>query len=174
MKKGTLNWRDLVLGIVMVIIGLYLVLSPNIVQGMTVLYTEIGFAKPRTYICMLGYILLILSIMLITRAVGVWGKNEDKEKEDKKENKRKFHCLVLAGFASLICYIPALKAAGFTIPTCILMSLFSFIIRMREKNVDKSDRKAVLKCAGIAVVYGVILTLVMEFAFTKWLNVRLP
>lgn len=45
---------------------------------------------------------------------------------------------------------------------------------MREKNVDKSDRKAVLKCAGIAVVYGVILTLVMEFAFTKWLNVRLP
>lgn len=110
MKKGTLNWRDLVLGIVMVIIGLYLVLSPNIVQGMTVLYTEIGFAKPRTYICMLGYILLILSIMLITRAVGVWGKNEDKEKEDKKENKRKFDCLVLAGFASLICYIPALNA----------------------------------------------------------------
>lgn len=170
MKKRILNWRDLVLGIVMVIIGLYLVLSPNIVQGMTVLYTEIGFAKPRTYICMLGYILLILSIMLITRAVGVWGKN----KEDKEENKRKFDCLVLEGFAFLICYIPALKMAGFTIPTCILMSLFSFIIRMREKNVDKSDRKAVLKCAGIAVVYGVILTLVMEFAFTKWLNVRLP
>lgn len=170
MKKRILNWRDLVLGIVMVIIGLYLVLSPNIVQGMTVLYTEIGLAKPRTYICMLGYILLILSIMLITRAVGVWGNN----KEDKEENKRKFDCLVLEGFAFLICYIPALKVAGFTIPTCILMSLFSFIIRMREKNVDKSDRKAVLKCAGIAVVYGVILTLVMEFAFTKWLNVRLP
>ena len=101
-------------------------------------------------------------------------ENEGYIKLVKEENKRKFDCLVLEGFAFLICYIPALKVAGFTIPTCILMSLFSFIIRMREKNVDKSDRKAVLKCAGIAVVYGVILTLVMEFAFTKWLNVRLP
>ena len=166
------NWRDLILGLVMLACGLYMVLAKGVVRGMTLLNTTVKLAQAATYMRILGGILALLSAVLVLRALGVFGGAAQEEK--KSEGVRKLDWLVICAFAGLVLYLPMMDVIGFTVASILLMTLLTFLIRLREKHVDVHDRNAVLKNLAVAASYAVILVLVLEFMFTKWLHVRLP
>lgn len=169
MTKRIKNPRDLILGIVMTAISLYLLFSSKVVKGMTLLYTDITIAKAGTYIRILGGLLLILSVSLILRAIGVFGG-----KQEEPSGKKIADSFVIVGFVALILYIPLMKLIGFTVSSMLLMVCFTFMIRLREKKVDLHDKQALLKNLGVAVLYAVVLVLILEALFTRVLHVRLP
>lgn len=172
MAKKIKNRKDFILGVVMLVLGLYLLLAQGIVKGMTLLSTGITIAKAATYVRLLGGLLVLLSGGLTLRALGVFGERA----EDAEENSETWSLdpLVLILFGALLLYMPLMSLVGFTASSVILIAWVAFWIRYREKHVDLHDKKALLKNIGIAVVYSVILVLVLELMFTKGLHVRLP
>lgn len=172
MAKKIKNRKDLILGVVMLVLGLYLLLAQGIVKGMTLLSTGITIAKAGTYVRLLGGLLVLLSGGLTLRALGVFGKCEADEEDS--ETRWKLDPLVPILFGALLLYMPLMSLVGFTVSSMIMIAWVAFWIRYREKHVDLHDKKALLKNIGIAVVYSVILVLVLELMFTKGLHVRLP
>lgn len=173
MAKKIKNRKDFALGVVMLVLGLYLLLAQGIVKGMTLLSTDITIAKAGTYVRLLGGLLVLLSGGLTLRALGVFGKCAADEEENS-ETRKKLDPLVPLLFGALLLYMPLMSLVGFTASSMILIAWVAFWIRYREKHVDLHDKQALLKNIGIAVVYSVILVLVLELMFTKGLHVRLP
>ena len=163
------NLRDFILGLVMLALSLYLMLSPKIVKGMTLLYTSITVAKADTYIRLLGGLLLLLSAVLILRALGLFGL-----KAKKTDEKKPVDWLVIAGFATLLIYMPLMKIIGFTASSILLTASFKFMIRFREKKADLHNWQELLKNLGVSIAYAVVLVSALELLFTRALHVRLP
>ena len=163
------NKRDFILGIISMGIGLFVLLSDNIVKGFSLFQTQIWLSKADSYLRILGGLLAFVSLIVILRSFV-------QTAETKKENKEKgrFDYVVLISFSAFFLYMLLLKTIGFIPDTIWLIALISFMLRARETHLDWHNRKALLKAILISVIYSVILVLAISFVFTTWLSVRLP
>ncbi|MCI8650142.1 MAG: hypothetical protein HFG20_08505 [Anaerotruncus sp.] len=168
MAEKCKNWKDFLLGIVMLLISVYLLFSPNVVKGLTLLYTDITIAKAVTYVRILGGILLLLSLSLSLRALGLFGATSQEK------STFSIDWLILAGFAALLVYMPLIKLLGFILPSILLVGVFTFFIRCREKQISLRNTPEVLKGCIVSILYAVTLVLLLQFLFTQVLHVRLP
>lgn len=168
MVRRIKNQTDFVLGITMLLVSLYLLFSPDIVKGMTLLYTDITIAKAATYVRILGGLMLLLSGGITLRSLGIFGKDKAEEQRGSIDK------FILLFFALLVIYMPLMAWIGFTISSIFVISGFTFIIRAREKQINLRNKQEFIKNLVIAILYGTILVLVLELLFTKGLHVRLP
>lgn len=171
MGRGKKAGKDLLFGVLTSLISLYLLLSPNIVAGITLLDSSIVFARAGTYVRILGGLLLVLSVILCLRAL-FWKKGEVEEEKEKAH--WSMDPLIVIGFVLLLLYMPLMDLTNFTVASVAFTALFAFIIRAREKKVDVRNPKECLKNLIIALGYALILEFVLEFLFTGFLNVNLP
>ena len=169
MGRLTRAGKDLVLGIIMILISLYLLISPDIVAGITLLDSSIVLARAGTYVRILGGVLFLLAVSISIRALMVI-----KAKTEELEEKQPMDPLVVTGFVMLLLYMPLMNLTGFTTASIVFTSVFAFMIRAREKKVDLHNPKEFYKNLIIAFLYAVVLELVLEFVFTELLNVNLP
>jgi hypothetical protein len=54
------------------------------------------------------------------------------------------------------------------------VAVFSFIIRIKEYEINLRDRKAVLRSAVVSLLSSVVIVGVLYFVFTELMNVILP
>ena len=162
------NKRDFIFGLVSTGLSLWLLLDDSIIRGFTIFQSKVYFAQAGAYIKIIAALMLLFSVILLIRSLRKaepGSENAEKQPLDK---------LVIVAFAAMLVYLLLMDAIGFIINTIWLMSLITFMLRVREKQIDLKDKQAVLKSAGISIGYSVVLVLVLSFMFSNWLNVRLP
>ena len=156
---------DLITGVVGILFSaayLYGVTMVKIFTG-----SSTGGVSAQTVPSLWGYGLLILSVLLVIRAV-----LNRKKSTDTPLTMRRFldsvkeHREVIGTFILLILYAVLMKPVGF-----ILMSIaYIYLQIMLVTPPEKRTKKHRVTSAGLAVVFSVAL----YFIFTKYLMVMLP
>lgn len=162
------NKRDFIFGLIGLGLSLFLLLSDSVIRGFTIFQSKVYWAQAGAYIDIVAALLLAFSVALVVRAV------LKAEPGSENEKKQKLDWLVVVAFAAMIVYLLLMDVLGFVINTIWLSSLITFMLQVREKQIDLKDKKAALKCAGISIGYSIVLVLVLAFVFSTWLKVRLP
>lgn len=164
------NGNDFLLGVVMLALSAFLLISPDVAKEQIMANMGGFFARADVYIKMLAFILLILSVILILKSINF------KKSEDVKPLNIKITREVSLSAAALVLYVLLLPVAGF-IPTSFIFVVFLVLLYMRKENEDSenyNDRKAFVKRIGFAVVYATVLVAALCFTFTELLGSVLP
>jgi len=169
MKTIKENMTDFVLGLIMLLVGCYATFAKSVTKGKTLLDVDVPFSDARSFVRILGILLMVLSVYLILRAMGVFKRKDNDDLTFKKPEG-----IVLIGFGILITYLILLNVIGYTIPSILMIAGMTFLIMTKEKNLDLKDKKVVLKAVGISCAYSVVLVFVLSYAFKNWLHVVLP
>lgn len=161
------NKKDFGFGLVSLAVSVFLLMSDGIVVGRSLFPMPSVWAKADTYVRIISTVMAVLSAILVLRSFL-------KGEEGEEAQKTRIDHVVIIFFGAMALYLVLMDALGFVINSIWLMALITFMIRMRENNVDVHDKKAVLKSVGISVLYAAILVLVASFMFSTWLKVTLP
>lgn len=159
--------KNLVFGVLCLALGVFLISSDGIIQGKSLFAADNLWSQADSYIRALGWILIVLSLVLIIRA---FLKNTAVQRTI---GTSKY--LIIFGFAAMVVYALLLPLLGFILDSLWFVAVITFLIMSKEKGLTKSsDKKQWLRAAAVSCSYSVILVFVMYFAFTKLLKVILP
>lgn len=159
--------KDLYPGIVLALISIaYLALTTQIQvfagHGATPLTNQ---AMPRFW----GVFLLILSVVLIVRGVRTLKKEKASGVREERagfvqavKNNRE----VILTFVALAIYIAGLQPIGFT----VMSALYVFAQNLILTHPSKINAKSVI----IALVFGIVVAVLVDFLFVQFLHVLLP
>ena len=165
MEKKSINKRDLGSSIVMALVGLYVTFGKNVITGKTFGTESMPLAaRADVYLRVLGGLLLVLSLVLMARALC---RNE-------KTQKKEIPPVAVIGAILLIVFALIVKPLGFFVSASVLVAAWTFIFRVKEYHIDRNDKKALAKAAGISIAFALIIVAVLQLAFTHLLGVRLP
>ena len=169
MEKLKENMTDFILGVVMLLISCYAVFAKSVVKGTTLLDTDVPLSDAKSFVRILGVVLMVLSVYIILRALGLFKRTDKGDLKFKKPES-----IVVIGFAILLAFLILTNVIGFTISSVLMIASITYLIMVKEKGIDRHDKKAVLKAVGISLLYSIILVFVLCFAFKNWLHVMLP
>lgn len=155
--------KDFFSGCILLLVSVYLLLGKNIAVGRTLGYMP-KLADAAMYVRVLGGILGFLSILLVVRSFAV-----NRSTEAKRIPKEAF----LSGIA-LILYALMLNMVGFFCASSVLIAFLTLLYRIKEKQIEKNDREAILKSVGISVIYSLVCVGALQYVFTSLLGARLP
>lgn len=165
MGKTKVNLRDFISGVVFAIFGAYVVFGKNVVRGKVFGIDRMPLvSRADFYIHALGWVLLVLSLGLIVRAV------VKKEETEKKE----VPIVAVYSGISLVIFCLIVKPLTFYPSAVLLIAFWVFIFRIKEYHIAKTDRKGILKSLLISIVYSAVVVLILQLVFTRLLGVRLP
>ena len=172
MNKLIRNGNDFLLGIVLLTLSVFLLVSPYVIRGADATGAGGGFfARADIYIMMLACILLILSLILVLRSIN-FKKHDDIKPIDIKIKKES----MLSAIA-LVIYVFLLPIIGF-IPISFFLTVFLVLIYMRKEKETTDDifkdKQVLFRSVTIAAVYSAVLVVVLYFVFTKFLGSVLP
>ena len=162
------NMNDLIGGALLLIVGVWLMVSKNITEGRILQSQSQGIIRADTYIRMLGGLVAFLAFLMIVRAINFKREAETKAFE--------FHISKesLCTFLGLIGFIVLLKPVGFAVST-FLFSFFIVSLYMAREIKDKGlSRREKIKKFAFAGVFSFVLVLVVYLIFAKVLLVMLP
>lgn len=163
-----INTKDIGLGLIMMGLSLYILLGSNVVIGNSIFKENIIVGRAEFYLKFLASIMILISLILIVRALNKSGLKGDNVTSIQSNN------VVKLSFAALIIYILVLKLKGFFLSSFLLVTFLSFIIRLKENGIDINDKKLVFKSFLISCIFSLISVLVIMYIFKNWLNVVLP
>jgi hypothetical protein len=169
-KKIVRSMNDLVLGIGTFILSIYLLTSKNIISSDIATGAGGRFAQAGTYVDLLAYILIILSVVLIVKAFN-WAKREDTTGFIFLLNKE-----IVISVLAMVAYTWLLPRLGFTLTT--LPFLFGLVILFSAKEITKGERKLtkaeLKKVLLLATIFSVGMLLIVFLVFSVILKVTMP
>lgn len=160
--------KDVILGIIMITLSLYMFLGSNVIVGKSILKENITVGRADFYIKFLATALLVISFVMILKALGLFSSSNDRTNSSPATKTAKL------SFVALIIYTVILKPIGFFISSFVLVTFLSLIIRLEETKINPQDRKDFVKPIIISCTFSLISVLSIMYVFTKWLKVILP
>ncbi len=169
MRRIVKNTNDFILGTIFLILGLFLLLNPNVASKSM---SKMGgiLTQASTYLHMLGGILAVASIGLILSSLYFGKENVEKKKFA-------FHITreALITAAALILYCFLMPIVTFFPATFVL--IFGLNLLYKHKEGEKQEKKTGdfrYKEIMASAVYAVIMTILLWAIFTKLLSAILP
>jgi hypothetical protein len=161
--------KTILFGILILALGAWVTFSEGIIKG--------GFSRampflalPTTYLRLVGWALMILSLLLILTNVTF---NKDFHPAPTKLKASK---TVVLSFVALLIYVFAMNKIGFFISSLILTGLLCFIYQYYDRRVESSTQSVgiLVGYALISFVFALVSVSVLQFVFTGFLNANLP
>ncbi len=118
--------NDFILGLISIAVGLYLLLSQSVVEGIMLFKTIPFLAEPRTYVQFLGILLLVFGIPLAICSISLKREREKVNFTIKRET--------LITVIAIILFVPAYRLLGFLIPTFCLTFGLSLVYGFCEEK----------------------------------------
>lgn len=166
--ERNINKKDVILGLIMLGLSGYILFGNNVIVGNSIFKEEIIVARAEFYLKFLSVGMMIISVALIMKTLKIF-KVKDQETTSEPINN-----IVKLSFVALIIYVFILKPVGFFISSFLLVAFLSYIIRLKENNIDLTDKKSVIKSLIISCIFSLTTVLIIMFIFTRWLKVVLP
>ena len=163
--------NDFTLGIGIVLLSIFLIFSPKIVGGGVSNNVPGGFwARPDVYIRIIAVIMIIPSIILITKSISF---NKDSEKQKFKFD---INSTIVISLGLIVLYTIALPIIGFVISSLIMVFCLCALYTIKEQNltIRDIDKKKLSKILIKSTIYSVISVVALYFIFTIGLSVQLP
>ncbi|MGH4039098.1 MAG: tripartite tricarboxylate transporter TctB family protein [Sphaerochaeta sp.] len=172
MKEGKLTIKkrnDFVLGILMLLIGLYVMFAKNTVSHISKNGLGGFWARPDVYMKGLAGGIVLLSVILLIQSIGFV-----KNKNEVKPFKFYINIEILISTVLLFIYTLVLSKVGFFICTFLLVialvNLFSYKRLLTAENPKKERNKLFI----LSIIYSLILVIVMYYVFTYAFGISLP
>lgn len=162
------NMNDLVGGILLMLGGLWLMISKNITEGRILQSQSQGLIQADTYIRMLGGLVFFLAILMSIRSIN-FKKEEETEPFVFNITKESF-----LTFVALVLFIVFLKPLGFAVTTFLFSSFVVSLYMLKEIKGKGLSRKQILTKIAFAGVFSLVLVVVVYLVFAKGLLVTLP
>lgn len=166
MKKD-INKKDLILGLAMICLSVYILFSGDVITGNSIFKEEILVGKADFYIKFFAGILMIVSIALIVKALGLFGLKPTPV------TKEPVNHVVVLSFIAMFIYLLIIRSVGFFIASFLLITTMSFVIRLKEDKIDLTDKKSVLKTLVISAIFSIIMVSITLLIFEKLLKVQI-
>lgn len=165
MDISKVDRKDFVSGIILACCGLYITFGKNVISGKTFGVDSMPLvARASFYIRTLGIALLVLSVVLIVRSL----------RHPSTAEKKTIPLVAVIGAITLICFNLVLNIVGFFAAATMLITIWTFMFRLKEYHIDRKDKKGLLRSGIISIVFALISVAVLQTAFTHLLGVRLP
>ena len=163
--------NDFTLGIGMILVSIFLIFSPEIVQGAVNNNVPGGFwARPDVYIRIIACIMIIPSIILVFKSISF--------KKDSEKQKFKFdiNSTIVISLGLIVLYTITLPIIGFVISSLIMVFCLCALYTIKEQNltIRDIDKKKLSKILIKSTIYSVISVVALYFIFTIGLSVQLP
>jgi hypothetical protein len=160
--------NDFIIGMVLMAVSVWLLVSKNITEG-RIIDNEGGlFVRADMYIRMLGGLMLFLAFLMVIRSINF---------KKAAETTGFSFTITTESFLTilaLVLFIILLKPVGFGITT-FLFTFFEVCLYMRKENRGKGlGRREVIKKTVFAGIFSVILVVIVYLVFVKVLLVILP
>lgn len=160
--------KDVILGIIMIALSLYIFWGSNVIVGKSILKENITVGRADFYIKFLATALLVISFVIILKALGLFSSSNDRTNSNPMNKTAKL------SFIALIIYTVILKPIGFFISSFVLVTFLSLIIRLEETKINSQKMKDFVKPIIISCTFSLVSVLSIMYVFTKWLKVILP
>ena len=162
------SMNDFICGLLLLVGGLWLMLSKNITEGRILRAHDQGFIRPDSYIRIIGGLIVFLAVIIVVRSI-----NFKKESETSafrfRVSKESFLSFVALGL-----YILFLPRVGFGITTFVF-AFFTVTLYMLKETQDKGlNRRQKIYRIIFSAVFSIALILLIYLIFTKILLVVLP
>jgi hypothetical protein len=160
--------NDFIIGIVLIAVSVWLLVSKNITEG-RIIENEGGiFVRADMYIRMLGGLMFFLAFLIVIRSINF---------KKAAETKGFSFTITTESFLTilaLVLFIILLKPVGFGITT-FLFTFFEVCLYMRKENLGKGlSRRVLIKKTIFAGIFSLILVVLVYLVFVKVLLVILP
>jgi hypothetical protein len=166
------NTNDFIIGVALLILGLYVIFSGQIVRGAIPSHLPGGFlTRPDVYVRLIGCFLTFCSALLVLKSFNF--TRTTKIQKFKFRLSKEIIFTVLA----LIFYAFFLTRIGFFASTFILVFFLTYIYRRKEKSNMKElqvGKKTHAKDLITVFSYSCLLVLAVYVIFTRILFVALP
>ena len=162
------SMNDLVIGILLMLGGLWLMLSNNITEGRILQSQRQGILQADTYIRMLGGLVAFLAILIIVRSFNF--------KKEKETQPFAFHITKESffTFVALVAFILLLHPLGFAITTFLFSSFIVSLYMLKEVKGKGLSRRKIFNKLLFACVFSLVLVVVVYLVFSEGLMVSLP
>ena len=170
-RKLLKNTNDFIIGMVLLILGIYVVFSKDIIHGNIPIHTGGILIRPDVYVRIIGGFLAFFALIITIKAINFFGTS------DTKGFRFVLTREVVLTIAALIIYTVLLSLIGFFISTFLLIFFLACMYLRREKTgPDRPPltRKEIIRDLIIIFVYTTLLVLFVYFIFTRVLYVALP
>ena len=170
-RKLFKNTNDFIIGVVLLVLGIYVLFTDDIVQGNFVANAGGPLVRPDVYVRLIGGFLAFFAAILTLKSINFSRSAETKS----------FHFNlnpeVVLTMVSLIIYTILLTRIGFAISTFLLV-FFLTCMYMRKETTGEGKppltRKGLVKTLIIILVYSLLLVLFVYYIFSRVLYVVLP
>jgi hypothetical protein len=164
------SMNDLIGGILLIALGLYLCIDKNITQGRVTTGNGGIMVRPDMYLRMLGGLLVFLAVLMVVRSINF--------KKVAETAGFKFVITKENGLTAvaLVLFTIALPWIGFAISTFVLTVFLVLLYMRKEFNIRFREigKKELRKRLGTTFVFAAILDVFVYFIFAKVLHVTLP
>lgn len=169
LKSGKIkNMNDFIGGILLMMGGMWLMVSKNITEGRILLSQRQGFIQADTYIRMLGGLVFFLAVIMCVRSIN-FKKEGETEAFTFSITRESF-----LTFVALVAFIALLKPLGFAVATFLFSSFVVSLYMLKETRDKGLSRKKKIAKLAFSCVFSLILVFVVYLIFAKGLLVTLP
>ena len=169
--KFVKNTNDFVIGIALLALGIYILLTKKIVFG-NVMQTSGGpLVHPEVYVRLLGGILTFLAAILVLKSLN-WRRSAELTP---------FRFLITPHIfltvVALVLYTFLLPRIGFAVSTFSLNFFLTCLFLHRERTGEGKatlERKSIIRSLIHITIFSIILLIIIYILFTRVLYVDLP
>lgn len=161
--------NDFVLGILMLLVGLYVMFAKNTVSHIAKNGLGGFWARPDVYMKGLAGGIILLSCILIIQSISFLKDESNVEKFSFYINKE-----IVLSTILLVIYTLVLSKIGFSISTFVLVVALVNIFSFKRISQEDDPKKGRIRLLVISLIYSVILVIVMYYVFTYAFGISLP
>jgi hypothetical protein len=163
--------NDCLIGVALLAIGIYVMLTDKVVQGEVVTGNGGVFVRPDIYVRMLGGCLAFFAAILVLKSFN-WKRSK---------NTKKFTFVItreiILTLVALIAYVFLLNIIHFFAATFLLtffLTAMFFKKEMSALETEKPAKNIMMRRLIVMAVYSAVLTIAVYLLFSNVLNVALP
>jgi hypothetical protein len=163
--------NDFIIGIALLVLGLYVMFTTNLIQGNVPSTAGGVWIRPDTWVRFIGVMLAFFSLILTIKSFNF-----------KREAKTEPFLFVISWEVVLttlllVIYAFLLPIIGFGVSTFLLLFLMVCLFFRKEKSGDGKPaitKKEIIRTVIIAAVFSLIMDVVVYQLFSRVLNVVFP
>lgn len=170
-RKWIKNINDFFIGMVLLVIGIYVIFTKDIVHGVIPILTGGPLTRPDVYVRLIGGFLAFCAAILVIRSINFQGTT------DIKKIRFILSKEVVFTVVSLIIYTVLLTRIGFFASTFLFTYFLTCMYLRKEKTGPGKPpltRKGIIRDLITIFVYSALLVLAVYLLFTRVLFVQLP
>jgi hypothetical protein len=165
------NTNDFLIGIVLLVLGIYILFTNDIMHGNVMDSGGGPLVRPDVYVRLIGGGIAICAAILVIKSINFSGTAVTEG----------FHFVlsleVALTIVGLVVYTVLFDIIGFGVSTFLLIFFLTCIYTRKEKSGEGKPpltRKEIVKDLIIALVYSALLDLIVYLLFSQVLHVALP